>query len=566
MTKYIMSMTYWREIGIRTVFISIISLSGCGFPASPVPDIVDESLTEAYRRDVSTLASDAFMGRKPGTDGGQLTIDYLVNAFKEIGLEPGNGDSYLQQVELEETKSTIKGKITLASAGSTGELVQNQDIVARIIGNESQLILDDVELVFVGFGITAPEYDWDDYADVDVEGKVVVLLRNDPGSATGDSTLFAGATGTRYGYRNVKFQLARDHDAIGTLFIFDPAISAGTYTWKQLVGSFSRGRSDMASSTTDGHPDHMISYINVGAARRLFKLVGYDYDSLLVSASTPDHQSQILPLNVSGVVNTTRNRYRSSNVLGLLRGTERPDEVIIYTAHWDHVGMDTTLEGDQIFNGAMDNATGTAAILSLARAFKSMANPPKRSILFMAFTAEEMGLLGSKYYANHPVHPLNKTVGSINIDVLSHGGATNDIVVLGLGKSDLDKYVKRAAKKLGMYVQDDLWPEENYYFRSDHINLARVGVPALYMSPGVDDKQFGKDWGMQLMQDYTEQHYHQVSDEYTPVWNLDRIMDYLQISFDVGYTLANSSKFPNWKKNDDFRPVRDASMAESNDE
>ena len=245
-------------------------------------------------------------------------------------------------------------------------------------------------------------------------------------------------------------------------------------------------------------------------------------------------------------------------MLALIRGSERPEEVVIYTAHWDHLGMLEGAEGDSIFNGAVDNGTGTASILSLARAFKVQPTPPERSILFMGYTAEEMGLLGSEYYADNPIFPLGKNVASINIDVLFFGGETNDLIMFGKGKSDLDEYAKRAAGKHGMYIQDDLWPEEGIYYRSDHISLAKKGLPSLFMSSGIDNKEYGKELGMEQVELFLSEKYHKVIDEYNEDLKLDGIMQYLQVVFDIGYTLSNSDKYPNWYEDDEFRAIRDA--------
>ena len=553
----------WRNLSSRLIFTGlIIGLSGCVFLASPVPDIVDVSFTDSYRHDLSTLAADAFMGRKPGTEGGQMTIDYLVNAFEEIGLEPGNGDSYLQAVALKSGVLSVDGGLRVTSPAGEMTLAMWDNMVIRDAVLADQIDLAGKEVVFVGYGATAPEFDWDDYADIDVTGQVVLMLRGDPGFASGDSTIFAGSKRTVHGGRGTKFRNAFAHGALAVITIYDPELSTSTFTWDRIIQYFQSGHVELAGPAAIDTTASMSAYLELNAGYKLLEFAGLDYDSLKVAAYTKGFKSFALPVNVAGRITFKSTDLSTANVLGLLRGTERPDEVIIYTAHWDHVGMDSTLEGDQIYNGASDNATGTAAIINLARAFKAQATPPKRSVLFMCVTAEELGLLGSKFYANHPVYPLNKTVASINIDMLPSYGPTTDVIVFGLGKSDLDNYAKRAAHKLGKTIRGDLRPEENIYFRSDHICLARVGVPSLFAKTGVIHEQFGEEWGLQQVKKFEEHDYHQVTDEYSDTWDLAGIMDHLQLTFDIGYTLANSDKFPNWSKDDDFRVIRDASRAE----
>ncbi len=280
----------------------------------------------------------------------------------------------------------------------------------------------------------------------------------------------------------------------------------------------------------------------------------------MTAAAQPGFRPIPLGLHVSGYVRTTIRQFTSHNVMARLTGSERPDEWVLYTAHWDHEGLDTTLAGDQIYNGAADNATGTASILALAEVFAGLDRPPQRSILFMGFTAEESGLLGSRYYVNHPVYPLIKTATVINIDMLVPLGQTRDIIIIGHGKSELDKVVARAARRIGLVVQPDLWPEENYYLRSDHINFAREGVPALSMTPGMDHVVSGQDSTLARFDEFMRETYHHVSDEFDASWNLAGIRDYLRIAFDVGYTISNQARFPNWYRGDDFRPIRDAAM------
>ena len=538
-----------------------LSLSGCAYRQIMVPEVVDSEFAAAYRNDLKTLASDEFQGRKPGTPGGKMTQEYLINSFKSIGLEPGNNGSYLQEVKLILSKTTATG-ITLVSSDSESLNIElNTHILAGIKGVDTELSLLNKKLVFVGFGSESEEFGWHDYADIDVNGKIVVILRSHAGFASNDSSILNNPSSAKYGSFSTKFKEAKSHGALGAIVILDSTLSKSKFYWKRWARRAFKGRTSLYDAEKDSSTLKLEAYFNLRKAKQLLALTGYDYDSLLVAAYTPGFKSFDLGISLSGEFKREESVYSSNNVLGLIRGSKRPDEVVIYTAHWDHLGMGEAVEGDSIYNGTADNGTGTASILSLARAFMAQPLPPKRSILFMGYTAEEMGLLGSKYYAHNPVFPLGKSVASINIDVLMFGGETNDLIMIGKGKSDLDEYAKRAASKHGMYIQDDLWPEEGFYYRSDHISLARKGLPSMFMTGGIDSKEYGKEWGLEQVGSYLSEKYHRVIDEYNEDLKLDGIMQYLQVVFDVGYTLANSSKFPNWKKDDEFRPIRDASRS-----
>ncbi|MCH7858866.1 MAG: M28 family peptidase [Candidatus Marinimicrobia bacterium] len=515
---------------------------------------------DRYTEDLVTLASDEFQGRKPGTPGGAMTVRYLVERFERLGLEPGNGRSYLQEVPLMAIIPDTQATLIITGAGVFRELAYGDDFLGQPGGYNEEVRFDSTELVFVGYGVVAPEYDWDDYADVNVDGKLVVILRGDPGFATGDTTRFRGTSRTSHAFFASKYRQAGEHGARGAFVIIDPKLSSNQSNWTRFKRRGTRSRTKLEPDGEDTPGLEVEGYLNLSTGRSILALAGLDYDSLVTAAAQPGFRSVPLGLRVSGSIRTTIRHFTSHNVMARLTGTKRPDEWVIYTAHWDHEGMDSTLAGDQIYNGAADNATGTASILSLAEVFAGLDQPPERSILFMGFTAEESGLLGSRYYVNHPVYPLIKTVTVINIDMLVPLGQTHDIIIIGHGKSVLDKYVARAAKRLGMVVQPDLWPERNFYFRSDHINFAREGVPALNMTPGMDHVVYGQDSTLARFDDFIKEKYHQVSDEFDASWDLAGIRDYLRIAFDVGYTISNQTRFPNWYRGDEFRPIRDAAM------
>ncbi len=539
----------------------VVLVNGCAYRQITVPEVTDSDFASAYRNDLKTLSSDKFQGRKPGTPGGKLTQEYLINSFKSMGLEPGNNGSYLQEVKLVSSVGTASDIVIVNSEGDSLNTDWNKHILPLIKGVDNDLSIANKELVFVGYGAESEKFSWHDYEDIDVNGKIVIILRNHAGFAAGDSSIMNDPDAGTHASFSTKYKNAKSRGASGAIIIFDPELNTSTQTWERRVKSSSRGRSSLYRSEKDTSTLKLEAMISVEIAKQLLALAGFDYDSLIVAAYSPGFKAFNLGVTLSGEFKREETIYSSNNVLALIRGSKRSDEVVIYTAHWDHLGMNEALEGDSIFNGAADNGTGTASILNLARAFSAQPKPPERSILFMGFTAEEMGLLGSEYYADNPVYPLGMSVASINIDMLNFGGETNDLIMFGSGKSDLEEYAEKAAVKNGMHIQDDLWPEEGYYYRSDHISLAKKGLPSLSMDNGIDSREFGKEWGMEYHKAFVDSNYHKVSDEYSEDLNVDGIMQYLQVVFDIGYTLSNSNDFPNWYKDDEFRPIRDASRA-----
>ena len=550
-----------RYYSVILFILFVLSVNGCAFRQITVPEITDSDFASAYRNDLKTLSSDKFQGRKPGTPGGQLTQEYLINSFKSMGLEPGNNGSYMQEVKLSLSKGKASGIVTVNADGDSLNTEWNTHILPRIKGVNSDLSFINKELVFVGFGSESDKFSWHDYEDIDVNGKIAIILRNHAGFAAGDSLIMNDPDAGTYAFFATKYEMAESHGASGALVIVDTKLNKSTLTWEQRVKGFSNGQNSLYGAEKDTSTMKLRALISVEIGKQLLALAGFDYDSLVIAAYSTGFKAFNLGVTFSGEFSREESIYSSNNVLALIRGSKRPDEVVIYTAHWDHLGMNEELEGDSIFNGAADNGTGIASILNLARAFKAQPVPPERSILFMGYTAEEMGLLGSKYYADNPVFPLRMSVASINIDMLNFGGKTHDLIMFGSGKSDLEEYAEKAAVKHGMHIQDDLWPEEGYYFRSDNISLAKKGLPSLSMNNGIDSKEFGKEWGMEYHKTFVDSNYHKASDEYSEDLNLDGIMQYLQVVFDIGYTLSNSNDFPNWYKDDEFRPIRDASRA-----
>lgn len=509
-------------------------------------------------RHIQVLAADSMEGRAPASAGEEKTIRYLVDQFRQLGLKSASGENYLQPVPLVSLTPDRRMRLAIQGKGGGSTLAYGQDFVAFTSRIAERTALDNSELVFAGYGIVAPEYQWNDFAGSDVKGKTIVVLVNDPGFATGDTNLFRGRTMTYYGRWTYKYEEAARQGAAGVLIVHETE-PAG-YPWEVVTGSWAGGRF-LLETPENASRAAVEGWITSDAARRIFRQAGVDYDSLKAKAARRGFKAVPLGLKASVTVRNTLRRSTSNNVLAVLPGTARADEYVIYMAHWDHLGRDTARAGDQIFNGAVDNATGTAGLLALANAFKALPRPPQRSILFLAVTAEEQGLLGSQYYGTHPVVPLAKTVAAINMDGLNVLGPMRDITVIGFGNSDLDRYVVEAAKTQGRTVRPDPEPEKGFYYRSDHFSLAKVGVPALDPDAGIDHVRYGESWTRRQRDDYTANRYHKPADEYDPNWDLTGAVDDLRLLFRVGYRLANESTFPNWAAGTEFKAKRDSMMA-----
>ncbi len=512
-------------------------------------------------RHISVLASDEFGGRAPASEGEKKTLDYLTRAFQELGVQPGNGDRFLQEVPLVEITADPNMTLNIQGKGQKARFKYLDEFVASTRRVQERVEVKNSQLVFVGYGIVAPEYDWNDYAGIDVKGKTVIMLVNDPGYATGDSTLFNGKAMTYYGRWTYKYEEAARQGAAGAIIIHQTG-PAG-YPWEVVRNSWSGAQFYL--QTEHGNMDRCAfeSWVTLDVARKIFQMAGVDLDTLTKAASQRGFKSQPLPLSVSLTIHNTLRYSKSNNFLALLPGSDRKNEYVIYMAHWDHLGINPILEGDSIFNGARDNATGIAALLEIAQAFKALPRPPRRSVLFLAVAAEEQGLLGSEYYATHPIYPLKQTVAAINMDGMNVFGPMKDVTIIGYGFSELDEYVKQEAKKQGRYVRPDPEPEKGYYFRSDHFNFAKQGVPALYADHGIEHVEHGEKWTLEKLDWWIKNFYHKPGDEYDPSWwDLSGMVQDVQLLFRVGYRLANSNHFPNWREGTEFRAKRDQMMAE----
>ncbi len=514
---------------------------------------------DTLKKHIAVLASDDFLGRKPFTEGETKTVAYLESQFKQMGLEPGNGDSYIQAVPMANILAIAAPSMEVKSAKGTFNLKAFDDYIIWTDKTDSSISLNNTDLVFAGYGVVAPEYNWNDYAGLDVKGKVVMVMVNDPGFWVGDTSLFKGKAMTYYGRWTYKFEEAARQGAKACLIIHNTA--AASYPFSVQQNSFNTTRLKLDNRGKNIPNCDVIGWVPEKIAHQLFTAAGYD-SSLLVKANEPGFKPVPLGLQLSTTMKVKASFNKSSNVIAKITGTKRPDEVIIYTAHWDHLGIgrpDQT--GDSIYNGALDNASGTAGLLEMARVFKNMKAKPERTIVFLAVTAEEQGLLGSAYYAENPIYPVHKTVANINMDGLNRFGKTKDMVVVGQGQSELEDYLKDAIEKTGGYLSFDTHTEAGYYYRSDHFNFAKVGIPALFANNGVDVEGKGKEYGEKLENEYTSKNYHQPSDNYDPkLWTGDGAINDLKLLFTIGRRMSFESSFPKWKEGSEFKLIREKSM------
>ncbi len=529
-------------------------LIGCfgGREANAKRSIISEDLAE----DIAVLASDNFEGRSPGSQGEQLTLQYIKEEFEGLDLIPGNNDSYFQEVPLVAMTPYPSTSLLVWAEGTTNRLIYRQEYVAWTRRTVETVSLNRSELVFCGYGIVAPEYNWNDYKDLDVTGKTVVLLANNPGYATDDSSLFNGRSNTYYSHWTYKFEEAARQGAEGAIIIHETG-PAG-FSWEAALERWTGPQYDLAAEDSNLSRCAVEMWFAEEVARDLFERGEYSFDSLKAQAATSAFQTVPLNQRISVTLTNDISQSTSNNVLALIPGRNRPDEVVIYTAHWDHLGVDPSLEGDQIYNGALNNASGIAGLLELAEAFSSLGSRPARSVLFLAVTANEPGRLGSQYYATHPVFPLEKTVAVINIDGLDIFGPMKDVTIVGYGNSELDDYVAAAAHSQQRVIRSDPEIEKDLFDQSDQISFAKLGVPTLQLAPGIDHIENGSSWGQAQIDSYMAEHYNTVNDEFDPAWDLSGAVDDLRLLLSVGYRLSGERTFPNWREGNEFRAIRDA--------
>jgi Zn-dependent M28 family amino/carboxypeptidase len=509
------------------------------------------------------LASDEFEGRAPGTAGEDKTVAYLVDQFKGMGLKPGNTDgTYVQKVPLVGITATNSQPLTVTKGAQSQTFKWADDVVAWTKHVADGAAIKNSEVIFAGYGVEAPEFDWNDFKDTDVKGKTLVVLVNDPPvpDASDPSKLdpktFGGNAMTYYGRWTYKYEEGARKGAAGILVVHETG-PAG-YPFSVVQGNL-REKFDLVTPDKNMGRSAIEGWITLDTAKRIFKMAGQDFDALKKQAVTRDFKPVPLGLQASLAVSNTMRTIDSQNVVAKLEGADARgrDEYVVYTAHWDHLGVGTPVKGDAIYNGALDNASGVGSLLEIARAFTKVEPKPKRSILFLMVTAEEQGLLGSQHYAVNPIYPLERTVANINIDGVNQWGRTKDMTVVGMGASDLDDYLREAATEQGRTLRPDPEPEKGFYYRSDHFNFAKQGVPALYVDTGVDF--IGKDpaYGQKKRDEYTTVDYHAPSDQIKPDWDLTGAVEDAQLMLTVGYRVANADKLPEWKPGNEFKAKRD---------
>ena len=500
-----------------------------------------------------TLASDEFEGRAPGSDGETKTVAFLTEQFSALGLTPGNPDgTWVQDVPLVGITPLPGDNLVVTAGGESRTLEPAVDYVAATKHVVDEVEVSDAEFVFAGYGARAPEYDWDDFGDTDVSGKILLFLVNDPPL----DDIFGGPAMTYYGRWTYKHEIAAELGAAGSLVIHETG-PAG-YPW-EVVGSTPYAEAfDLVAADDNLSRATVEGWVQRATAEALFEMAGLDFDEAKQQAA--DRAFAPIPLGVTGSLRV-RNELRridSQNVVAKIEGSGAPDEVVLYVAHWDHMGVDPNLDGDQIFNGAADNATGTAGLIEIARAFLHAEEPPRRSILFLAVTAEEQGLLGSRHYGENPLYPAAQTVAALNMDVLNQWGRTRDMTIVGMGQSELDDVAAAVAAQLGRTLAPDPEPEKGFYYRSDHFSFAKAGIPAFYGDPGVEYIDKPEGYGIEKRTEYTANDYHKVSDEVKPDWDLSGALEDLTFLYHMGARLAAGDEWPAWSETSEFRAVREA--------
>ncbi len=541
--------------------ISIFAIDEAASPLKPALDVITPDGLLAH---IKILSSDEFEGRAPGTKGEQLSIKYISDQFKAIGLKPGNPDgTYFQEVPLAGIKSDPK--ISFTVSGRPIEPKYPDDFVASSARLQNEIKIDNSDIVFVGYGIVAPEYGWDDYKDVNVRGKTILMLINDPpipdpkDPSKLDEKMFKGKAMTYYGRWTYKYEIAAQKGAAGAVIIHETEPAGYPYS----VVKSSWGKENYELDTPDKNKDAVQarSWITLDVAKRLLADCGQDFDTLKKAALTKEFRPIALNAKATIDIKQQLRSFKSHNVIGKLEGSDPKlkDEYIIYTAHWDHLGRHPELQGDQIFNGAVDNASGDAAVIQLAAAFAKLNPPPKRSVLFMCTTAEEAGLLGAKFYAQHPLYPLEKTLADINIDSMNVWGKARDIEDVSFGMSTVDDMLAGVAKRQGRTTIPNSRPEKGTIYRADNFEFSKVGLPSLYIGKG--EHLLSRAPDAPLRSDEFDLHdYHQVTDEVKPDWDLTGAVQDVDLLFEVGDQVANADKFPEWKPGIEFKPKRDAMM------
>jgi Zn-dependent M28 family amino/carboxypeptidase len=559
-----------RTVGARLVRacvggLLLTTLVSCAVRRGPPPSTdIDE---DSVRADIRALASDDFEGRLPGSAGEDKTVAFLTARFRKLGLKPGNGDSFVQEVPVVELRPSADPTASISGRGTTRPLVYKQDMVIWSQRLDAEVTVTHSELVFVGYGIVAPEYGWNDYAGLDVQGKTVVVLVGDPGSAGADPKLFNGRTMTAYGLVSYKVEEAAREGASAILLVDDP--KATGYPWDVIVNDGTTPHLELSSADANATPSSATApsamppsappsvaiegWLSNPAAHRLFAQAGVEFTAAVAAAGKPGFKARILPIALDAQVYHSMRRFHSANVIAILPGEKRRHEYIFYTAHWDHLGRASSA-GNPVYNGAVDNATGVAGLLALAQSFHRTRPPPDRTIVFLSLTGTESNRVGSRYYTQHPIFPLD-----INLDTLQVGGPTRDVTVVGFGESELDGYLRDMAALQGRELHADPHPDLGGYYGSDNYSFAQAGVPAMVAFGGTDDAARGPAFGQAELDDYYAHRFHQTSDQYRDSWDLRGLVSDLTLYYRVGLRLAQTRRFPRWSAKSEFRAIRERS-------
>ncbi|RUO29157.1 peptidase M28 [Aliidiomarina sedimenti] len=512
----------------------------------------DTDFSTTYREHLRTLASDEFEGRAPGTRGEELTIDYITNVFQQAGVQSlsGTEGDYTQMVPMVRIAPTRVTDMTLRGGEAEETLAYRQQMMGWTHRAVNEVEIADSEMVFVGYGIVAPEYDWNDYEGLDVEGKTVVMLVNDPGYATQDEALFNGNSMTYYGRWTYKFEEAARQGADAAIIVHETG-PAG-YGWGVVAGG-SPIRYSMKSEDMNAGRAKVEGWITEDSAEQLFANVGMTLDQARTQALAADFEPLPLQRELSLIIENEIEYFETANLIGQVEGSRYPDEHVIYMAHWDHMGVEPI--SGEVFNGAQDNASGAAALLALAEKFAAI-EQPERTVVFAMVGAEERGLLGSKWYAENPLLPLDQAVAGINMDMQNMYGPVRDFVVVGWDNSEMQDIAAPYVEAQQRYLAPETNPERGFFYRSDHFSLANKGVPMLYAKGGIDHFEFGKDYGREKFDYLFAELYHKPADEYDPEWDLRGMQQDLWIYFRVGHELVNSRTWPAWREGNEFEAER----------
>jgi Zn-dependent M28 family amino/carboxypeptidase len=563
-----------RPLVARSLALAVLFAAACGGGngetaraqqegASPQAVSAPAIDGQAVLEHTKILASDEYEGRKPGTRGEELTIAYIADEFKKAGVEPGNPDgSYFQKVPMVGIKADPDAALVFRKDGKERRLRFRDDVVAWSKHVTDRVAIEDSEVVFVGYGVQAPEFSWDDYKGVDVKGKTMVVLINDPPVPDPadpnalDPKVFGGKGMTYYGRWSYKYEMGQKLGAAGVIIVHETGPAA--YPFAVVQGRVAE-QFDLVAPDKNMSRPAIEGWITLDQAKALFAMAGHDFDALKKAAVSRDFKPIPFGVTASMTIRNTIRTLDSNNVVGRVTGSDPAlkDEYVIYTSHWDHFGVGEPVDGDKIYHGAQDNATGIGGLIELGRAFARLQPRPKRSIVFLAVTAEEQGLLGSDYYAGNPLYPLAKTLAVINMDSLNVHGRTRDLSITGFGNSDLDDYAQQVAATQGRVVKPDPTPERGGYYRSDHFPFAKRGVPALASGGGVEYIGKPEGWGLKMEEEYTANHYHKPSDKVRPDWDMSGAAEDLQYYWLVGYRVAQAGKYPEWKPGTEFKALRE---------